>query len=136
MKSINSKYVLSALSILIPVSVLAILIWSEKDSGAEAEGLDRFAQCLAQSGAVMYGADWCPHCQNEKNAFGDAWKFISYVECPSDPKKCLDLGIKGYPTWIWPDSLAGSGQAGRRFEGEQGIEKLSLESGCQLPERK
>ena len=88
--------------------------------------LASFAECLRDQGAVMYGADWCPHCQNEKKAFGDSFKLVPYVECPDDPKRCLAAGINGYPTWIFPD--------GKRLEGEQGLEKLSRESGCQLEE--
>ena len=88
----------------------------------ETSSLDTFAQCLAEKGAVMYGAEWCPHCQNEKKAFGKAFQFVPYVECPEDPQKCILAGIQGYPTWVFPD--------GRKFEGEQGIEKLSQVSGC------
>jgi len=89
---------------------------------------DTLAQCLTEKGAVMYGAEWCPHCQNEKKAFGDSFRFVSYVECPDDPQKCLAAGINGYPTWIFPD--------GRKLEGEQGLKKLSQESGCVLPNQK
>lgn len=87
--------------------------------------LDEFAECLADKGVAMYGADWCTHCQSEKRAFGDSFRFVPYVECPDDPKRCLVVGIDGFPTWIFPD--------GKKFEGEQGLEKLSRESGCQLP---
>lgn len=86
--------------------------------------LDAFAQCLAQKGATMYGAYWCSVCKEEKKAFDNSFRFVSYVECTAEPQKCLDAGIKGYPTWIFPD--------GRKFEGKQGIEKLSQESGCPL----
>lgn|SRR3989344_6680332 len=92
---------------------------------ADSPELDAFAQCVAEKGAVMYGADWCPHCQNEKKAFGDAFRFIPYVECPDEPSTCIARGINGYPTWIFSD--------GRRFEGEQGLERLSRISGCELP---
>lgn len=122
MKTRDKLKVFVPFGIVVPL-VFYFLIFQKDDQGVRAD-LDSFAQCLAQSGAVMYGADWCPHCQNEKKAFGDAWKFISYIECPDNPQKCLDLGIKGYPTWIWPD--------GKRFEGEQGITKLAKESGCEL----
>ena len=88
--------------------------------------LDAFAQCIRDKTITMYGADWCPHCQNEKKAFGDSFRFVPYVECPDDPKRCLAVGIAGFPTWILPD--------GEKLEGEQGLKKLSAESGCQLPE--
>lgn len=87
--------------------------------------LDGFAKCLASKNITMYGAEWCPHCQNQKALFGDSFKYASYVECPQDIQKCLSLGIEGYPTWILPD--------GRKLLGEQSLENLSKESGCPLP---
>lgn len=88
--------------------------------------LDNFAQCLAERGAVMYGADWCPHCQNEKRAFGSSFRFVPYVECPQSPKECIALGINGYPTWIFGGT--------QKFEGEQGLNRLAEISDCQLPQ--
>jgi len=84
--------------------------------------LDDFAQCLADRGAVMYGAEWCPHCQDEKRAFGDSWHIVPYVECPDDPALCLDKEITGYPTWLIGTST--------RLIGTQGVEKLSEITGC------
>jgi len=88
-------------------------------------GLDDFAKCLTEKGAVMYGAVWCPHCQNEKKKFGSSFKYATYVECPNQPQRCLDAGISGYPTWILGD--------GTKLEGEQGPQKLSQATGCSLP---
>lgn len=92
----------------------------------KASALDGFAQCLTQKGVTMYGAYWCSHCQNEKRAFGDAFKYVTYVECTENPKACTDVGVKGYPTWTLPD--------GTKLEGEQGIVTLSKATGCALPE--
>ncbi|MBI2674134.1 MAG: hypothetical protein HYX22_00115 [Candidatus Yanofskybacteria bacterium] len=74
----------------------------------------------------MYGADWCSHCKNEKKAFGDSFRLVNYVECPDNPNLCLEKEIKGYPTWVFP--------SGKKLEGEQGLENLSRESGCTLPD--
>ncbi len=113
--------------LIITAVVLAGLIFWIFRSPQEANGqLDSFARCLASKEITMYGASWCSHCQNEKKAFGDSFEYVPYVECPENAKLCLDKNIKGYPTWIFPD--------GKRFEGEQGINKLSQESGCPLPE--
>jgi len=101
-------------------------VWLESLSSNDAPSpLDPFAQCLAEKEVAMYGADWCPHCQKEKKEFGSAFKYVPYVECPQNPKKCLDMGVDGYPTWIFKD--------GRKLVGEQGLEKLARESGCVLP---
>ncbi|MCR4328266.1 MAG: hypothetical protein NUV53_01985 [Patescibacteria group bacterium] len=86
---------------------------------------DAFSQCLADKKFVMYGAEWCSHCQNEKRAFGDSFQYVSYVECPTEPEKCVAQKIEEYPTWITGD--------GERLVGEQGLQKLSERSGCALP---
>mgnify|MGYP001572390960 CR=1 FL=1 len=119
----SGKKIIFGLLALAIVLVLAFKFIIKKP-GASAEALDEFAQCLAQKGATMYGAYWCPHCQNEKRAFGDSFHFVTYVECSAESQKCLDAGVRKYPTWTFAD--------GRKFEGEQGIEKLSQESGCLL----
>jgi len=118
------------------VMAVSVLVLSyprqEAQTGAN---LDAFAQCLADKNITMYGAAWCPHCQREKKAFGDSFRLVPYVECPDNPQKCLDKGINGYPTWIFPASSAGKPD-GKKLEGEQGILKLSAESGCALPDKK
>lgn len=90
-----------------------------------AKNYDTFAKCLAEKKLTMYGAYWCPHCQNEKKAFGDSFKYVPYVECTQETKLCLDKGINGYPTWIDAN--------GKKYEGEQGLLGLSKISSCQLP---
>lgn len=91
-------------------------------------GLDDFAKCLTAKGGVMYGATWCPHCQKVKADFGASFKYINYVECPLDPKKCLDQGVSSYPTWKFAD--------GAKLEGEESLAKISEVSGCPLPPSK
>ena len=87
-----------------------------------------FAQCMTNSGVKMYGAYWCPHCNNQKEMFGDSWQYINYIEC-SLPNRagqtqfCNDAGIRAYPTWEF---------IGQRIEGELTLEQLSQLSGCQL----
>lgn len=95
-----------------------------RGGGDVSEGLDEFAKCLTEKGFVMYGTYWCSHCQNEKRAFGKAFKEVNYVECTDNPKLCEEKQITGTPTWI-------SG-AGDRYLGEQGLERLSDASGCPL----
>ena len=68
-----------------------------------------FAKYLAANKITMYGAAWCPHCTDQKNAFGSAWQYVPYVECPENAKLCLAKGIEGYPTWQKPDGSSLSG---------------------------
>jgi thiol-disulfide isomerase/thioredoxin len=85
--------------------------------------LDDFAKCLTSKGVTMYGAEWCGHCKNQKELFGDSFKYINYVECPNNQDLCKAMGITGYPTWVVNDNLN---------PGEQTLETLSSLSGCPL----
>ena len=118
----NKKATISLIIIVFGLGLFLAILYPR--SGYDRKTLDVFASCLAEKGAVMYGVAWCPHCENEKKRFGGSFKFIPYVECPDEPQKCLAAGVEGYPTWIFT--------AGLKFEGEQGLEKLSEISSCPL----
>lgn len=88
---------------------------------------DEFAKCLTQKGVEMYGAYWCPHCQNQKKLFGESFKYITYIECTQDPKKCEAKKINGYPTWIFKN--------GERISGEAAFQQLAQKSSCAAPSK-
>ena len=114
--------------VVIAVVVLAVIVLIVKPwqgNGAPSTALEEFGQCLAQKGAVMYGAEWCSHCQNEKRALGAGFKYVEYVECPDNIDVCTAKGVEGYPTWILAD--------GTKLVGEQGIEGLARATGCPAP---
>jgi hypothetical protein len=92
---------------------------------------DSFARCLDEKGAKMYGAYWCTHCKDQKEMFGNSWKYAPYVECSSEDGQsmlqvCTDAGIKGYPTWKFAD--------GTNKSGLLSFDELSQKTGCPLPE--
>lgn len=126
MKNRKSKYkIIFTLCAVILIAATSFLIWRSSAPKANPE-LDAFARCLAGKGAVMYGAEWCSYCNAEKLAFGKAFQYIPYIECPQNIGLCLEKKISGYPTWIFSD--------GSRLEGAQGIKKLSEKSGCSIPD--
>ncbi|HII17107.1 TPA: hypothetical protein HA361_04285 [Candidatus Woesearchaeota archaeon] len=89
-----------------------------------------FAQCLYDSGMVMYGAYWCPHCKEIKDQFGGAFNLINYVECDPNSKNgrpdlCLEQGIESYPTFILAD--------GERLLGAQSFSAFAAKTGCAAP---
>ncbi len=92
---------------------------------------DAFAQCLTDKGVAMYGAWWCPHCQNQKKLFGSSFKNIKYIECAqpgnanAQTQECADAKINGYPTWVFAD--------GPRIEGEASFAALRDRTACMLP---
>jgi hypothetical protein len=122
-------FTITAISAVALLAIIYALVhasaWREKVTEQPASPeVVQFAQCLASKGATMYGAAWCPHCQREKARFGDAFKYVPYVECPQNMQLCLDKGVQGYPTWIFSD--------GTRLEGEQELVDISKASGCPL----
>lgn len=122
------KYKSTIAFVIIVIGILvAIIIIAKKTSETDLPQsvLVPFAQCLASKNITMYGAAWCSHCQREKANFGEAFKYVPYIECPDNEKICLDKGIRGYPTWI--------DEKGVKYEGEQGLDGLAKISGCLLP---
>lgn len=80
------------------------------------------AQHLKQTGAKMYGAFTCPHCQNQKHLFGaEAAKQLNYVECHpqgqnAQPQACQAAGIESFPTWEIN---------GQKYTGEKTLQELA-----------
>ncbi|MBI2632802.1 MAG: hypothetical protein HYW78_00215 [Parcubacteria group bacterium] len=121
MKNDNAKFKIIFLIFIFAV-VAFVVIHSRDKKEVRASEFDSFAKCLADKGVVLYGADWCPHCQNQKKEFGDSFQYIRYIECPQNPNVCIAKGIDGYPTWIFAD--------GTRLDGEQSFGTLAQKSGC------
>ena len=48
--------------------------------GEDAVDLVAFAKFLASSSFTFYGADWCPHCKEQKALFQDGAKYLPFVE--------------------------------------------------------
>jgi len=113
------------------VLALAALMAAGAWTRAEAANLTPFGRCLGQSGAVFYGASWCPHCRSQRMTLGDAMDHVRYIECsdPSDPDRpaaaCRSANVHSYPTWIFRD--------GSRLSGELSLGTLAAKTGCTLP---
>lgn len=114
-KSKKSKYyVIGAVIGVLFLSILAYSVYSFNKPGP----YDSFAKCLAEKGAVMYGAmDWCKYTQAQKGMFGKSFKYINYHELQELP------GIKKTPTWVIN---------GQWYENVQPFDKLSALTGCKI----
>jgi len=122
------KSYIIAIALVILVAIVAYFALG--DSNRPKADYESFAKCLTNKSVKMYGAYWCPHCQNQKKEFGNAWQYVTYVECaipdqPGQTPACAQAGITGYPTWTFPDSST--------LEGEVSFADLSQKSGCPLP---
>ncbi|GFH15452.1 VKc domain-containing protein [Haematococcus lacustris] len=87
------------------------------------------ARRLRDAGARMYGAFWCSHCFDQKQAFGSAaMADFPYVECYPEgwqrgaqvAPACEAAGVRAFPTWVIN---------GRLLEGELTLDSLEQELG-------
>lgn len=119
-----------AIYILFGISaVLAVFIYIE-NLPPPAHLYDAFAKCIAETSTTFYGAFWCPHCAEQKAKFGTGAAFLPYHECStpdgqSQLPSCTAVGIKNYPTWVFPDNS--------RLVGVQQLSTLASKTGCALP---
>jgi hypothetical protein len=118
-----------ALSIILGICIiLSIYIYVETAPPPNGT-YDAFARCIAGTSTTFYGAWWCPHCAAQKTEFGDAAKYLPYVECAlpntAENATCTAIGIKSYPTWYFP--------GGASSTGVQTIATLAKETGCAVP---
>lgn len=114
-KSSKLKYYLIAAAI--GIAILAAAAYSAYSINKPGP-YDNFAKCLAEKGAVMYGAmDWCKFTQAQKAMFGKSFKHINYHEYQDLP------GIKKTPTWVI---------SGAWHENVQSFDKLAALTGCRL----
>ncbi len=108
-----------SLSILTAVLVISGCTSSSSDSSNNLA----LAECLTAKGVTMYGTNRCPHCQNQKSAFGyEAFTKVNFVDCDKQKNVCGLEGITGYPTWKFPN--------GTELQGEQDLETLAAQAGC------
>lgn len=106
--------------------------------------LGEFAQALAEEGVRFFGAFWCPHCNRQKELFGDDENLLPFIEVTEGDPAVLgsvvlnavgrgeDLtlnptgrAVNSFPTWEFQD--------GTRLEGFQTLATLSQFSGIPLP---
>lgn len=121
----TSSWLLYAAALL---AVIGLIVFAVRQQAAPAEH-DAYAQCLTDHGVKMFGAWWCPHCQQQKALLGKSFEKIKYTEC-SDPgsqemnQACKDAKIEGYPTWEFKD--------GTRLSGVQTLEDLGKKAECSV----
>jgi 2-hydroxychromene-2-carboxylate isomerase len=94
---------------------------STQEEAKSSDYTEKLAKFLAEKGMTMYGAEWCTHCQDQKKLFGDAFKYVDYVECDAkgpdaNPDECVARDVKGYPTWIYE---------GKQYEGQKTLSELA-----------
>ena len=78
----------------------------DPSAGPEERYLSGLAEHLSDTGAVFYGAYWCPRCQAQKDLFEASVHRVPYQECSPNGRNgpraiaCIDNRIEAFPTWI------------------------------------
>ena len=127
----NKKVIVAIVAVIILiVFVLVFKKHSETKSEMQNDPYDVFAQCITDSGAKLYCADWAFQCIKQKKIFGENTKFLTYIECsPPDSRdrntQCKEDDIEKYPTWEFAD--------GTRIEDILSFERLERETNCKAP---
>jgi hypothetical protein len=133
---LSASYI-GVLSLAVAATVIlgAALVQAEKTGAANSHTYDTLgpadsfqtglAMYMADHGAVMYGSYKCPHCNQQKQMFGEAFRYIKYVECNpkgenANPSLCFAKGVMNYPTWEID---------GKFYEGAMTLEQISRITG-------
>ncbi len=95
------------------------------DSSSGETSLDDFSRCVVDSGAMFYGADWCPHCKTQKELLGEDLSSALYVNCEKEGVVCKKNNIIAYPTWVFKDD--------ERLQGTQSLEAIANATNCTFP---
>jgi hypothetical protein len=106
---------------LIFILPLIVLIAGCAKAPVDSGKYDNLSKCLTEKGVVMYGTEWCTHCQNQKKSFGDSFQYITFVDCDKNKDECVAAGVEGYPTWK---------VNGTNYPGEQNFYTLAKNAGC------
>ena len=95
----------------------------------EIGGLDapQLAAAIADSGAMFFGAGWCPACTEQKELFGDGAQLLPFVEVTNPDRTLNQIGedndVEALPTWVFAD--------GTRLEGMQPLQVLAAAAGVE-----
>ena len=120
----------------IGVAVLALVgggaFFLTAEPSEEQKEITEIAQCIKDSGAIFYGAFWCPHCADQKKTLGGRKFNYNYVECSTIDRRgltpvCKEEGIQNYPTWKFED--------GDVCTGAYSLAALASKAGCDLPDK-
>ena len=70
------------------------------------EEKEALAKCLTEKEIYLYGSVNCPNCEVQKEEFGEAVKYITYINCFIEEDKCVKYKEeKVYPFWGMGDEV-------------------------------
>lgn len=86
--------------------------------------IDDFVACLDKNDFKIFGADWCPYCEQLVDLFGGYSAVDSiYVECTDQEDYCSEKEIAGYPTILLADN---------EYQGPRDLNSFAQATQCDL----
>ena len=108
-------------SIIFGLIAIFLLLVGCSTTGNIVVDYDDFAKYLTEEGIVLVGAEWCGHCQDQKEMFGESFQYVTFVDAVVDPELAASYGVPGYPTWVLAD--------GTQIVGVQSLDNLMEKTG-------
>jgi glutaredoxin len=104
------------------VIIIAIIIFSFiiLNTNNKAEISKETAKCIGDK-STLYVQLGCPHCEDQKEMFGENLQHINVIDCYYEKEKCISQNISMIPTWDISDKY---------YVGVQSIDKLKTLTGC------
>lgn len=80
----------------------------------------QIANCLTNKGVVLYCSSLSLNCLRQKASLGEAFEYITYLDCNENPDECEDLNL---PAWKISN---------RFYYGIRDLGNLAESTGCKV----
>lgn len=122
----TSGHLIIILALFILAIIFAVLLLNFGDSSNNSEiPIDTLQKinisCLKEN-VLFFGADWCGHCRDQKEIFGEELTDAIYINCDKS-LLCKEYEIQFLPTLLFLNDSS-------KLYGVQEIETLLNKSGC------
>jgi len=104
--------------IIVAILGIAFFIISKPAPAPQTE--EEAAICIGEK-SLLYVQLGCPHCEDQKELFGEYYKHLNVIDCFYERDKCS--AISATPTWVI---------GFKELQGVQSIETLMKETGCEI----
>jgi hypothetical protein len=78
------------------VGVQSIKSLQEATDCINLQGMDEISKCIGEK-SILYIQLGCPHCETQKELFGEYYQNLNVVDCFYESDKCTN--IRATPTW-------------------------------------